>query len=278
VTQPPSPADRALPAAVALELIHNFTLIHDDVEDGSETRHGRPTLWRVFGVPLAINAGDGMFVLGREHLLRLADAGVPPERVLAAIALLDEACVWLCEGQHNDLSFESRPSISVEEYEAMVAGKTAGLLGASMALGALAAGADARTIDAFGECGRWLGMAFQVQDDVLGVWGDPARTGKPVAEDIRSKKKSFPVVWALEHADTRVTDVIARAYATDAPDQAAVQSVVSALDSTGARETSTQIAESWAARALDALRALELDDDRRREIEAIADFFVHRDA
>ncbi len=185
-------AARAMPAAAALELLHNFTLIHDDIEDSSDTRRGRETLWRVAGLPQALNVGDGMFVLAQRTLLGMADAGVPADRVIDAARTLDDACVALCEGQHADIEFEQRAEVSLAEYEAMIAGKTAALLGASMAIGAIAGGADAATVEAMGECGRLLGLAFQVQDDVLGIWGESAVTGKPVADDIRSRKKSFP--------------------------------------------------------------------------------------
>ncbi len=202
----------AMAAAAALELVHNFTLIHDDIEDASDTRHGRETLWRVKGVPQAINAGDGMFVLAQRTLLRMADAGVDAVRVVEAAAALNEACVALCEGQHADIGFEARDAVSLAEYEAMIAGKTASLIAASMAIGAIAGGADAATTKALEECGRRLGMAFQVQDDVLGVWGDAVLTGKPVADDIRSRKKSFPVAWAFENLRGEAARTLARIY------------------------------------------------------------------
>lgn len=270
--------ERALPAAAAIELLHNFTLIHDDIEDGSRTRHGRPTLWTLVGVPLAINAGDGLFVLARRTLLDLADRGVPAERVLDAVRLLDEACVALCEGQHLDLGFESRGRVGVADYERMIAGKTAALLGASMAIGGIAAGADAATVSGLEEAGRALGMAFQAQDDVLGIWGEPAVTGKPVADDIRSRKKSLPVVHAFERLSGAALAELERVYGADADVPGDdVERVLALLDEAGARAAAESYARRELERALALLRALPLDEGRRVEIERIGGYFVERE-
>ena len=269
---------RALPAAVAIELTHNFTLIHDDIEDNSSTRHGRPTLWTRAGIPQAINAGDGMFVLAERTLLRMADAGVPPERVLEASRVLNDACVRLCEGQYADIGFEARTEVSLAEYEAMIAGKTGALLGASAAIGAIAAGVDAPTVDALAECGRLLGLAFQVQDDVLGIWGEAAVTGKPVADDIRSRKKSFPIVYSMEHLPRDRRVALLRIYASPQFSDADVDAVLALLDDAGARAASTAAAERWATEAIDALTPIDLNPDRRPDLEALASFFVHRAA
>ena len=271
-------ASRALPGAVALELTHNFTLIHDDIEDNSPTRHGRPTLWRRIGIPQAINAGDGMFVLAERTLLCMSDAGLEPQRVLEAARVLNDACVRLCEGQYADIGFETRATVSLQEYEAMIGGKTAALLGASAAIGAIAGGADGGTVATLGEGGWLLGLAFQVQDDVLGIWGEAAVTGKPVAEDIRSRKKSFPVVYALDHLAAARARELVRIYESPAIDDAAVDAVLDLLDQAGARDASTERAERWAREAVEALASLDLEPARRDEIEALAAFFVHRSA
>ena len=269
---------RAMAAAAALELVHNFTLIHDDIEDASDTRHGRDTLWRVVGIPQAINAGDGMFVQGQRTLLRMEDAGVSADRVLWASRTLNEACVALCEGQYADIGFETRDRVTQAEYKAMIDGKTASLLGASMAIGAVAGGADAASVAAFGECGRKLGRAFQIQDDVLGIWGDESVTGKPVADDIRSRKRSFPIAWAFEHIRGEAAATLARIYAADAITEADVETVTSLLNEAGAQTIATAEALRWAGAGIDLLSPLRLDDERRRDIEALAMFFVHRTA
>lgn len=268
---------RALPAAAAIELLHNFTLIHDDIEDASDTRHGRETLWRRVGIPLAINAGDGMFVLAQRTLLDLTQAGVPADRVLEAASVLNEACVVLCEGQHADISFESRHRVSVAEYEAMIAGKTAALLAASAQIGAIAGGASDETAAALGEAVRKLGMGFQIQDDVLGIWGDPDLTGKPVADDIRSKKRSFPVVWAFEHAPAAARERLDAIYGAPMT-EACVDEAVALLTEAGARDQSSATAQEWVSDGLAALAALNLRADRLHDIESLAAFLTSRDA
>jgi geranylgeranyl diphosphate synthase type I len=269
---------RALPAAAALELVHNFTLIHDDIEDGSARRHGRETLWRVAGIPQAINAGDGMFVLARRTLLGMADAGVAPDRVLDAARALDDACVLLCEGQYADIGFETREHVSLAEYETMIAGKTAALLGASAAIGAIAGGADDATVAALGECGRLLGFAFQIQDDVLGIWGEEAVTGKPVADDIRSRKKSFPVVYAFEHLGPDERARLGQIYASPRLADSDVETVLEMFEVADARAASTAAAERWATAAVELLRPLSIDAGYRTDLEALASFFVNRPA
>jgi geranylgeranyl diphosphate synthase type I len=269
---------RAMPAAVAIELLHNFTLVHDDIEDESETRHGRPTLWRVNGIAQAINAGDGMFALAQRTLLDLVDTGVAPERVLAASRLLNDACIALCEGQYADLSFESRPRVTRAEYEAMIGGKASALLGAAAAIGALAGGGSADATEAFTEFGLRLGLAFQIQDDVLAVWGQANYTGKAVADDIRSRKKSFPVVYAFDHLGTEQRLELDRIYAGSTIGEPEVEIVLGLLDAAGARQAATASAKSWAAAALDPIAPLGLDAERRADLEALARFAVSRRA
>ncbi|HEX5479127.1 MAG TPA: polyprenyl synthetase family protein [Dehalococcoidia bacterium] len=271
-------AARAMPAAVALELVHNFTLLHDDIEDGSETRHGRTTLWKVAGIPQAINTGDGMFVLAHRTMLRLGEAGVPVDRALVAAQALDDACVALCDGQYADIGFELMAAVGREQYERMIAGKTAALLGASAEIGAIAGGADDRTVRTFRQCGRRLGMAFQVQDDVLGIWGDEATTGKPVADDIRSRKKSFPVVYALERLDERDRARMAEIYAHRRMGSTDVNEVLRLLEVAGAHQASTDAARRYADEAMEAVAGIKMRPELRADLEALAAFFVQRAA
>jgi len=186
---------QALPAAAAIELLHNFSLIHDDIQDRSETRRGRPTVWALWGVAQAINAGDALFTIAHQALWRLRERGVPAERILEVAERFDAACRMLTRGQHFDLLFEAAERVSVEEYLEMIRGKTAALLGASVGIGARLAGHPPEDLEAFGEA---LGMAFQIQDDLLGIWGDPAVTGKSAADDLRARKKTLPVILAME--------------------------------------------------------------------------------
>ena len=266
---------RALPAAAALELLHNFTLIHDDVEDASPQRHGRSTLWKLRGEAQAINAGDGMFALAHVTLLRLADRGQPAERVVQTVRMLDEAALRLCEGQHLDLTYAARDTITQADYLEMIEGKTAALLAASCAIGALLAAGDAEAAGAFYEFGRRLGMAFQVRDDVLGVWGDVAETGKPVGADLREGKKSYPVVVALERS-TAEQRADLRAALAGAASGGDVARACALLEGLGAREEGERAARSHAESAIASLDAVTLHADRRGELEALARFAAAR--
>lgn len=189
----------AVPAAAALELIHNFSLIHDDIEDGDELRRGRATVWKQWGVPQAINAGDGLFALAFEAAQRLFDRGVSAKTTLAVLRFFTQMCVDLTEGQHLDMRFEQRSDITVEEYLRMAQGKTAALVGASVAIGAVVGGGEAVQNEALWRFGRDVGLAFQVQDDVLGIWGDPEETGKAAGNDVLRRKKSLPMLYTLNH-------------------------------------------------------------------------------
>lgn len=187
----------ALPGAAAVELIHNFSLIHDDIQDNSEKRRGRPTIWVKWGMPQAINAGDGMFVLANQACLDLQKTH-PANTVLKAAELLQQACLDLTRGQYLDISYENRLDLGVEDYWPMISGKTAALLSTCCELGALLGGADEPTREAYRSFGHYLGLAFQVQDDLLGIWGDEALTGKSASNDLVSGKKSLPVLAGLE--------------------------------------------------------------------------------
>lgn len=191
---------QALPAAAAIELLHNFTLIHDDIEDRDRTRRGRPTLWAVWGEPQAINAGDALFALAYRSLFNLQKTQVPPETVLRAVNRYTDAILHITEGQHLDLSFESEGQVDEATYLTMIRGKTAALLGLACELGGILAGATESRLAALGEFGVELGLAFQMQDDWLGLWGSAAQTGKPVGSDLRNRKKTLPILHGMAHS------------------------------------------------------------------------------
>jgi len=186
----------ALPAAAAVELVHNFSLVHDDIQDNSDKRRGRPTLWVKWGPPQAINAGDGLFVLSNLAVTDLI-ANYPAETVVRAAQILHNTCLDLTRGQYLDISYEQRLNLGVEDYWPMVSGKTAALLAGCCQLGALLGGADQAALDAYRSFGHYLGLAFQVQDDILGIWGDETVTGKSAASDLVEGKKSLPVLVGL---------------------------------------------------------------------------------
>jgi geranylgeranyl diphosphate synthase type I len=187
---------KALPAAAAVELVHNFSLVHDDIQDNSSMRRGRPTVWVKWGSPLAINVGDALFVLSNLAMTDLVSE-FPTDRVLESVRILQQTCLDLTRGQYLDMSFEDRNDVKVEDYWLMVTGKTASLLSASCHIGAILGNVDESTEEAYRSFGHFLGLAFQVQDDILGIWGDENITGKSAASDLIERKKSLPVLVGL---------------------------------------------------------------------------------
>lgn len=187
---------RALPAAAAVELVHNFSLIHDDIQDQSPLRRGRVTLWKRWGIAQAINAGDSMFALAFIAISHLAQT-LSSEIALNASLVLQEACLALTQGQYLDLAYETHGDLTLDAYWPMVAGKTGALLSACTYLGAFTAWAEAPVCEAYRRFGRSLGLAFQARDDLLGIWGDATLTGKSSQSDLISGKKSLPVLFGL---------------------------------------------------------------------------------
>ena len=194
---------RVLPAAVAIELTHNFTLIHDDIEDRDDKRHHRATLWKQWGIPQAINTGDGMFALARLTLWHAVSEGVEAAVAVRLGVTLDRSFLALSEGQHLDISFEARQDVSVAMYIDMIRRKTGALMGCAAEMGAILATRNEQTIARLHDFGTAMGVAFQIRDDVLGVWATTEELGKSVAGDIYRRKKSLPVLHALEHANVR---------------------------------------------------------------------------
>jgi len=188
----------AMPAAAAIEFLHNFTLIHDDIEDQSLIRHGRPTLWKTWGIPQAINAGDALFSIAQITILDLSNTCNMTVALSAALQF-NQVCLHLTQGQYLDIAFESAGEVTVENYLEMIKGKTAALIAFSAAMGGMAAGRDKATVESLYEFGESLGLAFQIQDDYLGIWGDPKVTGKSAASDLIARKKSLPVLYGLQN-------------------------------------------------------------------------------
>ncbi|MFG1797664.1 polyprenyl synthetase family protein [Nocardia sp. NPDC049149] len=192
----------ALSAAVAVELVHNFTLLHDDIMDGDRIRRGRPAVWTVWGVADAMLLGDALHALAARVLV----TGLPGPTAMTAIATLEQAIIEMCRGQHEDCRFGSGRRVGIDEYARMAMGKTGALMGCACALGALCAKADRTTVSAMDTFGRELGMAFQFVDDFIGIWGDPEVTGKP-ANDLARQSMSLPVVAALDSGTAAATEL-----------------------------------------------------------------------
>lgn len=237
----------ALPAAVSVELLHNFSLIHDDIQDNSPLRRGRPTVWVKWGQAQAINAGDVMFTLSFLAIQDLA-ATLDPRQVLLANRILQQTCLRLTQGQYLDISYETRTALPVEAYWPMIGGKTSELLACCCELGALAAGAGSDRAARFRSFGYNLGLAFQVLDDWLGIWGDAALTGKSVESDLATGKKTLPVLYGLQQGGE-----FARLWMQGRIAPEDVPAAVRLLEAAGAKTHTLEAAERLTAAALEAL-------------------------
>lgn len=255
----------ALPGAAAVELGHNFSLVHDDIEDGDAERRHRPTLWSIHGIPQAINAGDMLFSLSRIALHRLTDLGFSDAKVLRLMRLYDETCVALCEGQYIDIwTSEHDDAMSVELYFDMIGRKTAALISASIEAGALLATDDEDVIGRYRAFGWSLGIAFQLNDDLLGIWGHEQRTGKEPT-DVARRKKTLPVIYAFEHAAPSDRDRLLDLYSADDASEEAVTEIVAILEKTGGRDFTRAEARRYRDEALAHLDAAGILDGVARE-------------
>jgi geranylgeranyl diphosphate synthase, type I len=237
----------ALPAAVAVELLHNFSLVHDDIQDNSPLRRSRPTVWVKWGIAQAINAGDVLFTLAFLSIQGLART-LPAQQVLLASQVLQQTCLRLTEGQYLDMSYESKNNLPIDAYWPMIGGKTSALLACCAELGALTGGAEEAQREYFREYGYSLGLAFQVLDDWLGIWGDVALTGKSVDSDLASGKKTFPVVHALSKEGP-----FARRWTKGRVLPEEVADVVCMLEEEGAQAYTLETAERLTNQAMEAL-------------------------
>jgi len=270
--------DAAMPAAVALELIHNFSLIHDDIQDQDTERHGRQTVWTIWGRPKALVAGNTMRTYADAMLYQLQESGTTPEKTLEVLRVLTERCLELIEGQYMDLNFEARLDVTPDEYLDMVSRKTGALVEAAMHLGAVLGGAESSQVDALARCGRLLGLAFQARDDVLGIWGDTTLMGKATGADIRRKKKSLPVVYGFTQASKGQRQRLEQLYSTtEELGDDAVDDVMGILDDLDAHGFAQSVAEEMEAKAIATAKEAELAPEAAASLEDLANFMVHRD-
>jgi geranylgeranyl diphosphate synthase type I len=256
---------RALPGAAAVEMGHNFSLVHDDIQDGSPERRHRPALWAITGVPQAINTGDTLFTLSRLALHRLESHGFTPRKVLDLMRLYDETCLALCEGQYLDIAASERSApMSVEGYLDMIGRKTAALIAGSVKAGAMLATDDERVIEAFRSFGWALGMAFQINDDLLGIWGDQHTTGK-LASDLEAHKRTLPLIHAMEHAteaDRQRLLTITRSASLPARQAAEARAI---MERSGSRAFTRGRAAAWRDEAVGQLEASGIVDGEAME-------------
>jgi geranylgeranyl diphosphate synthase type I len=238
----------ALPAAASVELLHNFSLIHDDIQDESDTRHNRPTVWKIWGRSNAINAGDAMFAMAYVALASLQQNSLESDRVIRIWEIFNQTALELTRGQHLDMRFEHQDKVTVDEYVWMIKGKSAALLAACTQLGALIVSGSRKVANLYRDFGLNLGIAFQIHDDILGIWGNPDVTGKSTATDILSRKKSLPVLYGLQESAE-----LNAIYGKGALSEGDVAEAVSVLNTIGAQEYAHQEEARYYQRALDLL-------------------------
>ena len=258
--------DEALPAAVALELVHNFSLVHDDIQDRDRTRRGRPTVWVTHGEATAINAGDLLYAIAFREIARCGGA---------AVACLAEATIDMVEGQSLDLSFERR-FVTIDEYVAMIDRKTGALLRCAFELGAIVAGADDSARRALRDLAMVLGRAFQVQDDVLGIWGDGDVVGKPQGSDVRRRKKSFPVVWTHARAGAADRTKLDAIYSGESVGEADAAWVIGLMERAGTPEAADAAVRDHLAAAERVLERIPLTPRGRTEIDDLIEYLAGR--
>lgn len=268
----PPHAQRAVPAAVAVELVHNFSLLHDDVIDRDLTRRHRPTAWQAFGIGPAILAGDGLLTLGMDVL-----AGTEHPAGRHALRMLAATVQELGAGQSADVAFERRTDVNLSECVAMAEAKTGALLGTACALGALYGGGTPSQVRRLRRFGAQLGLAFQHVDDLLGIWGEPERTGKPVHADLRRRKKSLPVIAALA-SGTPAAAELAALYRGDAPlSDADLERAADLVDAAGGRSWSQRQADQLLESAMRQLHAAGPAPTAAAELAAVARLVTERD-
>jgi len=262
-------ASVAVPGAVAMELVHNFSLIHDDIMDGDRTRRHRATVWDVYGVGDAIIVGDALHTLAFQVIVD--DTGLAAPRAMRRLA---DATAAMIAGQAQDTELDRRPSGTLAECLEMERNKTAALIGGSIALGAVLGGAGAELTDGLEQYGIELGLSFQAIDDVLGIWGDSSVTGKPVGNDLRERKKSVPVMLAIDDGGP-LAERIHAAFAGEMTDEV-VAALAAALTDAGMRDRVLDRARAHLDAALATLSGLPIAADVAGELEALARFVVER--
>ncbi len=263
----------ALPAAAAIELIHNFSLIHDDIQDNSEARRGRATIWKLWGMPQAINAGDAMFVLAQQAMNELPSS-LSLAQYIAIQRVFHAATFKLTQGQYLDLGYERADQVTLDDYFEMIGGKTAALLAGACEIGARLGTNDAQLYRTLANYGEQLGIAFQIADDVLGLWGNPEVTGKSARTDLLSRKKSYPVLYAMQSEQGQELRSL---YAKKEWSDQDITHVEKILDETNAREYAKKQAEVYAKRAELALEATQLKNPTVTQLHNLIHQVVYRE-
>ncbi|BDQ31605.1 MAG: polyprenyl synthetase family protein [Nitrosopumilus sp.] len=265
-------SSNAMPAASAVEMVHNFTLVHDDIMDNDEMRHGVPTVHKKFGMPIAILAGDVLF---SKAFQVITDSKLSPNATIQLVSRLAKACVDVCEGQLLDVKMAEEEKIPTEaEYITMVSKKTAALFDVSCAMGAICATSRIKDISNLSSFGRNLGIAFQITDDLIGVMGDPKLTKKPVGNDLREGKKSLPILMAIKSAKGKDKKIILKAFGNSKISKNDLNKAVDVIRSLNIEENVRKQALKYADMAEKSLSTY--SNPAKAELISLLDFVVKR--
>ena len=268
-------AKDAIPFAAAVEILHNFTLVHDDVMDHDSLRRGKPTVHTKYGEPMAILAGDMLFAKVYQSVLDYAPAHISSEDVVYALQKITDSIITLCEGQVLDISFPKATDVSEEDYLFMISGKTSALFKACAEVGAIAAGAQIEVVDALGKFAWDAGITFQIIDDILGVTADEKTLGKPVGSDIREGKKTIIMIHALKNADGNQKKTLLEAMKGEEATHEEIEAAVEVLREVGSIEYAKKEAEKHLETAFESLNIVK-DSDAKNQLISLVNYFVQR--
>lgn len=263
-------------AAAAVEMIHNFTIIHDDIMDESKQRRHRPTLWSIWGSGQAINAGDGVFALAY-FATRIIGKELGEAKALQVVNFLTDACLDIVEGQMLDMSYQHALSVPKSDYITMISKKTGVLLECACRCGAVISTDSTKTINSYGKYGLNLGIAFQIRDDYLGIWGEEKITGKPSGIDILERKKSFPAIWALENSSSSTRKELIRLYSQPNLHDRDIEKIKKIFTALGADKYTKQLAYEYYNKAVDSLRKTTQNTEYDVALLELAEFLIERD-
>lgn len=267
---------KALPLAAAIELIHNYSLVHDDIQDDDKQRRHRPTVWSIWGKPQAINAGSALKALASLSIIKLKNYNISPQKQVEIFEILDNSCLKMIEGQFLDINFENRSDVTVEDYLGMIEKKTSGLIEGALKIGAVLNMEKSR-LEPFEKFGRYLGLAFQIRDDILGIWGNNKETGKLQGNDIRKRKKTLPIVFCLQFSNKKIKEKLLKIYRKKRISKRNINYVLSLLNGIGAKKFCEEKSMKYYNLAIDEIKKLPIFSDKIRHFEEISRFIIKRD-
>jgi geranylgeranyl diphosphate synthase type I len=269
--------EKVLPAAAAIQFIHDFSLIHDDIQDKSSFRRGRPTVWKLWGFEQAINSGDGIFALAFSALARLKNKGVNDLQITRALSTLTDSCLKLCEGQFMDISFDEKETIDIDSYLGMISKKTAALISAATTIGAYLGANDESFVNSMKKFGENLGMAYQISDDILGIWGIEDIAAKPILIDVINKKKTLPIVYALQNSTDNYKSILKRYYSKKGDPDITAEDIVEILNTMDIRKKSEEMEQIYHNKAMTELNSVQMTESAKELLVELVNFLIERE-